>query len=74
MFIFLGLAWFLCGGEFCLMNLINALLEKDWNMSSTQIQLAASLHFVGNLLGYFVNSYISNSYGRKICLLVGLYL
>ena len=74
MFIFLGLACLIYGGEFCLMNLINTLLEKDWNLSSTQIQLAGSMYFIGNFLGYFVSSFISNSYGRKICLLAGLLL
>uniref|UniRef100_A0A0E0D3Z5 Major facilitator superfamily (MFS) profile domain-containing protein n=1 Tax=Oryza meridionalis TaxID=40149 RepID=A0A0E0D3Z5_9ORYZ len=64
-----GMGWVVESMEIMLLSFVGPLVREEWNISAENESLLSSVVFAGMLIGASGWGFVSDKYGRRICLL-----
>lgn len=70
----ISIIYFVVGSEFVIINIITSTLEKEWNLTKSQLSILGSSIFMGIFITSLAAGYVSNTYGRRIPTIIGCVL
>jgi putative MFS transporter len=71
MIFIISMMYFFIGCEFLIINILLSTLEKEWNLTNSQVSILGSAIFFGIFITSLLAGWINNKFGRKIPSIMG---